>query len=147
MKKKKPTRSVVFDAHSSSDQSSRISVHSMERIVESLKMKQFRESTAKTYLSIWRQFNKFLILLDFMPQSWEERTQLFMAYLNDQGMQSSMVKSYVSAIKKILTIDGYDWNDKHILVTSLTRACRLVNDTIKPHLPIHCSLLELICLS
>ena len=54
------------------------------------------------------------------------------------------LKSYVSAIKRILVDDGYHWNNDKILLTSLTRACRLVNDRVKTCLPINCGLLEVL---
>ena len=68
---------------SSSKGSSKISTHDMERIVEKLMMKQHRDSTAKTYLSVWRQFNNFVISLDTKPQFWEDRVTLFIGYLID----------------------------------------------------------------
>ena len=108
---------------------------------------QHRDSTAKTYLSIWRQFNKFVIDLDVKPDLWEDRTTLFIGYLVDRGMQSALVKSYVSAIKKTLLMDGYDWDDNLVLVVlvrSLARACRIINDTVRTRLLIHCGLLEVL---
>ena len=98
----------------------------------------------QNYLSIWRQFNKFLINLDIKPNSWEDRVTLFIGFKIDNGMQSSTVKSYVSAIKKILVDDGYPWNDQKVLLGSLTKASRLINDRAHTRLPIQCSLLELI---
>ena len=59
-------------------------------------------------------------------------------------MQSSTVRSYVSAIKKTLVDDGYDWQDSKVLLGSLTRACRLINDRVRTRLPIQCGLLELL---
>ena len=59
-------------------------------------------------------------------------------------MQSNTVRSYVSAIKKTLIDDGYCWQDEKVLLSSLTRACRLINDRVKTRLPIQCGLLELI---
>ena len=103
----------------------------MERIVESLMQRQHRDSTSKTYLSVWRQFNKFVIDLDRKPDLWEDRATLFIGYLIDRGMQSTTVKSYVSAIKKTLVMDGYDWNDKLVLVRSLAQSCKIVNDTVQ----------------
>ena len=129
---------------SSTSGSSRISTADMERIVEQLKNKQHRDSTAKTYLSVWRQFNNFVISLDRKPALWEDRVTLFIAYLVEKGMQSVTIKSYVSAIKKTLTMDGYNWDDKLVLVRSLVRACRIVNDTVTTRLPIQCSLLEVL---
>ena len=116
----------------------------MEQIVERLMMKQHRDSTSRTYLSIWRQFNKFLVNLDKKPKFWEDRTTLFIAYLVDRGMQSGTIKSYVSAIKKTLVMDGYKWDDDMVLVRSLAKACKIVNDKVRTRLPIHCNLLEMI---
>ena len=59
-------------------------------------------------------------------------------------MQSSTVKCYVTAIKKLLVDDGYDWDDQKVLLGSLTRACRLINDRVFTRLPIQCGLLEMI---
>ena len=113
--------------------------------MEKLKRMQTRSSTAKTYYSVWKQFNKFLIRLDMMPESWEDRTSLFVTHLIEfKQFQSASVKSYISAIKRTLLDDGYDWSDNCILLNSLTRACRIVNDRITTRLPIRCSLLELI---
>ena len=53
-----------------------------------------------------------MINLDVKPTSWEDRVTLFIGYKIDQGINSSTVKSYVSAIKKMLTDDGYPWDDK-----------------------------------
>ena len=106
--------------------------------------KQNRSSTAETYLRIWRRFNNFVIQLDKKPNSWEEKTTLFIANMIENGSQSNSVKSYVSAIKRILIDDGYQWDDTKILLSSLTRACRIINDKVKTRLPIQCGLLELI---
>ena len=65
-------------------------------------------------------------------------------YLIENGMQSTTVKSYVSAIKKTLIMDGYDWNDNLVLVRTLVKACRLINDTVRTRLPIQRRLLEMI---
>ena len=105
---------------------------------------QTRRSTSKTYIRIWRQFNNFVINLDVKPPSWEERTTLFVGHLVQRGLKSNSVKSYVSAIKRILIDDGYMWNNDKILLSSLTRACRLINDRVHTRLPIQCGLLELI---
>ena len=97
----------------------------------------------RNYLCVWRQFNDFIQRLDVLPKFWEDRTQLFIAELVEKRkVQSSIVKSYVSAIKKMLINDGYKWDDSRILLSSFTRACKLINDTVKTRLPIHCGLLE-----
>ena len=110
----------------------------MENIVNKLMLKQHRDSTAKKYLAVWRKFNAFGIKLDYKPELWEDRVTLFIGYLIDNGMQSSTVKSYVSAIKKTLILDKYKWNDDLVLVRSLAKACKIVNDRV------HTTMLEMI---
>ena len=129
---------------SSKSDDSRISVHDMNNIVQKLMMRQHRDSTTKIYLSVWRQFNKFLVKLDARPKFWEDRTMLFIAYLVDRGFQSSTIKSYVSATKKTLLLDGYKWDDNLVLVRSLAKACRIINDRVRTRLSSHCSLLEML---
>ena len=139
----KPSKCLV-SSHSDGSFSSRISTKHMDMVVQKVISKQTRDSTAKTYLSIWRQFNKFILQLDVLPHTWEHRTTLYMAYLVEKGSQSSTIKSYVSAIKKLLMMDRYKWKDSDVLLHSLTKACRLISNRVSTRLPIHCSLLEMI---
>ena len=113
-------------------------------IIDKLRNQETRQSTAKTYLAIWRQFNKFLLSLDSMPFTWEHRTVLLIGYLIHEGMQLTTVKSYVSAIKRTLLNDKYKWKDEEVELNSLTKACKLKNGVVHTRLPIYCSLLELI---
>ena len=69
---------------------------------------------------------------------------LFVAHSINKGMQSSSVKSYFSAINRTLLDDGYPWDDNKVLISSLTRACKIVNDKLRTRLPIKGGLLELI---
>ena len=129
---------------SSVSSSSKISTRDMELVVEKLVSQQTRKSTAKTYLNIWRHFYDFVLSLDVMPPIWEHRTTLYLAHLIQKGRQSSSIKSYVSAIKKMLVMDKYKWNDEEVLLHSLTKVCKLINDRASTRLPIHFSLLEMI---
>ena len=61
-----------------------------------------------------------------------------------KGIQSSTLKSYFSAIKGTLVDDGYNWDSSKVLVSTLTRACRLVNDRVRTRFPIQDKLLEMI---
>ena len=97
-------------------------------------------------LQIWRSFNQFILQLDHKPNTWESRTALYCAYLVDTGIQSLTLKSYVSAIKHSLKYVNYQWSDQSLLLNSLTKACRIKNDTPRTRLPIHSSLLELLLL-
>ena len=131
-------------AKSNKTDTSTISSHHMQCPVERYLTQQNKSSTIKTYSNIWRQFNKFLCRLDNMPMSWENRTTLYIAYLIEEGYQSSTIKSYVSAIKKMLILDKYDWQDNEVLLASLTKACRIINDKVTTRLPIQHSLFETI---
>ena len=116
----------------------------MENVLERLKSHTNRDSTRANYLAIWRNFNNFIIKLDRKPDNWEDRASLFGAYLVQKGLQSSTVKSYFSAIKCILTEDGYIWNDQKVVLSTLVKACKLSNDRIKTRLPIQIRLLEIL---
>ena len=65
---------------STSSSSMRLSSAEIHRIMDRLKSQQHRDSTAKNFLCIWHLMNKFLVRLDFIPDSWEERYALFSAY-------------------------------------------------------------------
>ena len=127
-----------------SSNSSRISTECMNRIICSLKNKQNRESTARNYLVIWRLFNAFIIKLDKRPDNWEDRINLFVAYLINDGKQSSTIKSYISAIRTTLRIDGQILDEDKMILKSMIRSCKLINDKVKIRLPIKYNLLELI---
>ena len=43
----------------------------------------------------------------------------------------------------MLTTDGYPWDDSKILLNTLTKSCKLKNDTVKIKLPIQMGLLEI----
>ena len=117
----------------------------MQQILNKLKTKTTRSTTAKTYFCVWRQFNNFIIKLDSRPDTWEDRISLFGAYLVEhKGVQSGTLKSYYSAIKAVLREDGYIVDDTKVLLSSLVKACRLENDRVKTRLPIQLRLLEIL---
>ena len=76
--------------------------------------------------------------------TWEQRATFFIGHMVNNGMKSQSVRSYVSAIKKIVVNDGYEWDDKKVLLSTLTKACRNINDRIATRLAISGSLLKLI---
>ena len=55
---------------------------------------------------------------------------LFIADLIDRGLQSQTVKSYVSAIKKTLIKDDYNWDDNKLMLGSLIKATRIKNSPV-----------------
>ena len=117
----------------------------MEQIFESLKTKKHQPTTRNTYHKIWQKFNKFVIRLDQIPRKWEHRLSLYCGYLIDiKGLKSSTVKTYISAVKDVLTTDGYEWDDNTFLLNTITKSCKLENDILKTRLPIRKNLLEVI---
>ena len=116
----------------------------VELLLEEYKACKHRSFMVKNYLSVWRQFNEFLIKFDKKPKLWEDHAMLFSATLIERGVQSSTLRSYISAIKGLLVDNGYDWDNNKMLLRTLSRACRVVNDRIKVRFPIHKALLEVI---
>ena len=82
--------------------------------------------------------------LDEKPHSWEERICLFAGYLISKNKRSQTVRSYVSALRAILKLDGVSLNENQFILSSLTRACKLQNDMVRIRLPIKRPLLNLI---
>ena len=82
--------------------------------------------------------------MDRIPKTWEARLLLYTGYMIDCGFQSATVKSYNSAIKAVLSNDGYEIDTTSLQLNALTRACRLSNDKVKDRLPIIYNLLELL---
>ena len=112
-------------------------------MIEKLKVQSCQKLTAKNYLGIYRRFKQFILKLDVRPRAWEDKATLFIGYLTENGMQSSSVKPYLSAIKKTLVVNGYKWNDARVQVATLTRACRLINDIVMTRFCVYCDLLEI----
>ena len=117
----------------------------MENLLEQLKQEGNRDSTKAIYHTIWKNFNKFLIKLDRMPKTWEDRTCIYCTHLIcEKRLQSSTVRSYISAIKWVLRNDGYCWDDGKMLLNTLTKSCKVKNDRVKTRLPIQKGLLEMV---
>ena len=111
-------------------------------MLEGMKNRSNKKTTMNSYMKTWRKFNEFIIRLDVIPATWEERVVLYCVYLIDRGIKSSTIKSYISGIKCILRCDDYEWNDDTALLTTLTKSCRLENDRVKTRLPIRQCLLN-----
>ena len=108
----------------------------IQDIVDKLRTRQHRQSTRNNYYFIWKKFNEFFIKLDVKPNSWEECLILFVGYLIDKKLKSTMIHCYVSAIKAVLRDDGEILDPNVYLLKALTRACKIQNDKVKVRLPI-----------
>ena len=138
-------RKQVKAPSSISDSSDSFSAASLALERDKLRNMEHKPKTQAMYHSVWRKFNQFLIELDHMPPTWEEKTSLYCTYLiKIVGVQSSTIKSYISAIKYKLRTDGYQWNDQLGLFSSLVHACRNSNDLVSNRLPIQGSLTDAI---
>ena len=113
-------------------------------ILEKLKLQSVRDTTEKNYCCVWRSFNRFIVRLDKKPTNWENRIQLFVRYLINSGKQSQTVRSYISAIKTILGFENILVHNDSLLLSTVTKACKLKNDQVKCRLPIHRDLLNII---
>ena len=80
--------------------------------------------------------------LDEKPQHWEDRIVLFAGHLTHKNRKSTTVKSYISAIKAVLTNHDIEINEDQCLLGSLTRACRINRDKLTIRLPIQKQLLN-----
>ena len=112
--------------------------------MEAMQRMKNRNSTYQNYYTMWKLFNSFLVRLDYLPTSWEERTALFCVHLTQKRTKSTTVRSYVSAIKSMLIDDKYRWNNDEVLLNSLIRSCKNTNDFMTTKLPSQCKLMELI---
>ena len=121
-----------------------ISTHRLEDIICLLKSQQHRESTRKNYYAVWKQFNKFFLRLDVKLLNWNYRLVLFTGFLIDSGKKSTTIRSYLSAIRAILRIDGFKLNEDTYLINALTRTCKLKNDRVTARLPIGKKMLEVL---
>ena len=115
--------------------------------MDRLKNERNRTSTRRNYHDIWRSFNEFYIRLDSKPESWEDRVTLFVGYLiEEKKAKSNTIRSYVSAIRSVLMEDGIILSENKFLLSSLTRACRFINDKVKTRLPIHKEMMDILAL-
>ena len=122
-----------------------MSTKDIKEILIKLKEENNRSSTNNSYYGTWKNFNKFIIRLDYIPATWEERAELYCAYLiTYKNLQSSTVRSYISGIKSVLIKDGYKWNDQLLILSAITKSCKLHYDVTKIRLPIQHKFLELI---
>ena len=114
----------------------------MMQLGDKLQAERFRSSTAEMYYRVWKSFNQFVLRLDIKPIHMEDRLMLYVAFLIQTKKKSTTVKSYVSAIKAILDIDGHPINENKTIIKAMTKACRLKSDKALIRFPIRKNLLN-----
>ena len=123
---------------------STISTAALKRVIENLKNQQHRQSTKNNYYNIWKSFNKFFLRLDVKPNTWEKHLTLYVGHLVHSKRKSTTIKCYISAIKAVLGYAGIKLKLDDALLSALTQACKIKNDTIHTRLPITRCVLHLI---
>ena len=68
---------------------------------------------------------------------------LFVGHLVNLNRKSTIIHSYISAIRSVLAKDGVILNEDKVLLSSLMKACHLKNDTVITRLPICYGVLNL----
>ena len=129
---------------SKSSKNSSISSKEIMNYVEQLQYNRVRQSTKRNYYTVWKQFNQFFVRLDNRPDSWEDCLTLYVGHLIQNNLKASTIKSYISAIKGTLADVKVNLQEDRFLLNSLTKACRLTNDTVYTRLPIHKNFLALL---
>ena len=128
----------------SSSSSSTLSTAALQSIIENLRTQKFRNSTKMNYYGIWKNFNQFFLKLDVKPDNWEDRLSLYIGYLVENNRKSATIKSYISAIKAVLLNVNVELSEDKILLSSLTKACKLWNDRVQMKLIILCGFLNIL---
>ena len=95
-----------LDEARSSSNSSKLSTLYFERILDTLRMNRYKGTTEHNYHQIWTQFNDFLIQLDRMPETWEDRLIIHITSLVQAQRQPQTISSYISAIKVVLRTEN-----------------------------------------
>ena len=113
-------------------------------MIDKLRNFHNRSSTRNNYYQIWKGFNAFILKLDQKLRNWEDRLTLYVGYLINENRKSTTIRSYISAIRAVLQENDIELNENRFLLTSLTRACCLINDHVYTRLPIYSDLLGLI---
>ena len=131
------------EARSSTD-SSELSTLYFERLLDTLRTKRYKGTTERNYHQIWTQYNAFLIKLDRMPETWEDRLIIYITSLVRIGRASQTISSYISAIKAVLKKERIIIKDDTYTLAALVKACKIENDVLKVHLPNQTGLLRII---
>ena len=131
-------------SQTSGSSSSKLSTIAIQEIVDKLRLERCRDMTRRTYYRVWKLFNAFFIRLDQKPDNWESRMVLFTGFLIDNQLQSSTIRTYLSAVRSVLAEHDIIINENLFLINSLTRVCKLKNDHIVTRLPIGKGLLQLL---
>lgn len=115
-----------------------------KRIRDLLRTYKLRRSTRKSYKRTWNRFNKFISKFDAIPPNWEDRIVVWAAHLADNRKKSATIKSYISAIRYCLALDGIRVSHNSCELAAIVQVAKQYNDQLYIRLPIQKNLLQLI---
>ena len=72
------------------------------------------------------------------------RLTFYIGFLIKENKQSQTIKSYISAIRKILKENNIEINENKFLFSALTKACKLNNARVTTRLPIQKGMLKIL---
>lgn len=117
---------------------SSISTDWLEMAFERLKGGDLKPSTRNKYHQIHNNFNKFVGDLTRKPDNWEDKIHLYFTYLAETGKHENTLKSYLSAIKKVLTTEGESLkNLDNVALASIIKSCKYRNNEVIHRMPIN----------
>lgn len=114
------------------------------RIKHYIKTFKLRPSTRKTYKKTWDRFNRFISRFDVIPPNWEDRIIVWATHLADNRRKSATIRSYISAIRYCLGLDGVRVTHTNCELAAIIQAAKHENDQLYIRLPIQKHLIRLI---
>ena len=126
MSTRKQKNSTYSGSCSSSD-GTKLSLDYLTHIAKKFKTQNRQPSTKHTYKQAWYNFNDFLICMDKMPDSWNDRICLFVPQLIVEKHPPPIIQSYVSAVKAILREEGVEIEDNSVALAALIHSAKHVN--------------------
>lgn len=113
------------------------------RIKHFIKTFKLRSSTRKSYKKMWNRFNKFISQFDIIPPKWEDRIIVWATHLADNRRKSATIRSYISAIRYCLGLDGITIKHENCELAAIIQAAKQENDRLYIRLPIQRHLIQL----
>lgn len=115
-----------------------------KRIKHYIKTFKLRNSTRKAYKKTWNRFNRFISRFDVIPPKWEDRIIVWATHLADNKRKSATIRSYISAIRYCLALDGITVKHENCELAAIIQAAKQQNDQLYIRLPIQKHLVRLI---
>lgn len=134
----------VSTGSSLEQQELKYSLAQYKRIKYIIKNHRLQPSTRKSYKKTWNRFNRFISKFDIIPPKWEDRIIVWATHLAEHRKKSNTIKSYISAVRYCLSLDGIKVPHSNCELAAIVQAAKKANDELYVRLPIQKGLLQLI---